>query len=649
MVSKKIAPYGDWESPISVESTVSKTRSLSAPRANLESGRAFYTESREDGSTTIVEILKDGRKEVLPVEYNAKNSVYEYGGSPYAVLPDDRIIFSNKDNTVHIVDPDSMECFKLAGGPKLRYSNFEANSKSDWVVANQEDHEHDTPDGVRNYIVAINTRTKDTVKRILDTADFYYEPSFSPDGSKLAWLEWNHPELPFDAARLYTATWNDHGSISDIRLIAGKDREGVAEPRWGPDGSLFFGKEIGNYRRLFRILPGSDEQHEVKLKGLDNAEFGGLRWFQGCHTYAPLSKRHIVAAPVILGQSRLILIDMESNSWKDIGDTERLSEVNLDAVARLSDTSVLVIGAGDTTGKALYQIDVEGTTQIKELRSSTDDSFPESFCSKPMLKSIRSKGHPERELHGFFWLPHNPDYQAPEGHLPPLIMISHGGPTSYLGPGLKPRVQYFTSRGYAVLAFNYNGSCAHGKAYRNALWGNWGLVDSDDAAEFADNLTETGQVRAGGVGITGVSAGGYNTLRSLTRHAKTFAGGVCLSGVSDIKRLDDSTHKLESDYTDHLVLAAGVDGSEKDKICHERSPLFEAHKITAPLLLLHGGADKITPLDQALEMASAIEKAGGEVDLIVVDSEGHGFSQPKNVKLWLEEEEKWWRKTLLKG
>ncbi|UZP33146.1 hypothetical protein NXS19_000962 [Fusarium pseudograminearum] len=606
MASKTTAPFGDWESPISLDSIVSKTRSLSAPRVNLESGRAFYAESREDGSTTIVEILKNGRKEVLPAEYNAKNSVYEYGGSPYAVLPDDRIIFSNEDNTVHIVDPDSMKCFKLAGGPKLRYSNFEANPKSDWVVANQEDHEHDTPDGVRNYIVAINTRTKDTVKRILDTADFYYEPSFSPDGSKLAWLEWNHPELPFDAARLYTATWHDQGSISDIRLIAGKDREGVAEPRWGPDGSLFFGKEVGNYRRLFHIFPGSDEQQEVNVKGLDNAEFGELRWFQGCHTYVPLSERQLVAA----------LSFLDNPEWFS------LTWMNLDAVARLSNTSVLVIGAGDTTGKALYQIDVEGTSQIKELRSSTDDSFPESFCSKPLLKSIRSKGLPERELHGFLWLPHNPDYQAPEGHLPPLIMISHGGPTSYLGPGLKPRVQYFTSRGYAVLAFNYNGSCAHGKAYRNALWGNWGLVDSDDAAEFADNLTETGQ---------------------------TFAGGVCLSGVSDIKRLDDSTHKLESDYTDHLVLATDVDGSEKDKICRERSPLFEAHKITAPLLLLHGGADKITPLDQALEMASAIEKAGGEVELIVVDSEGHGFSQPKNVKLWLEEEEKWWRKTLLKG
>lgn len=365
------------------------------------------------------------------------------------------------------------------------------------------------------------------------------------------------------------------------------------------------------------------------------------------HTYAPLSDRHLVASPFILGKSRVILIDLESGRWKDIGDSQRLAEVQLDAVARLSNTSVLVVGSGETNAKALYRIDTEGSGQITQVRGSTDDGLPREFCSNPILKTIRSKGQPERELYGFLWFPHNPDFQAPEGDLPPLIMTSHGGPTSYTGPGLDPRTQYFTSRGYAVLAFNYKGSCAHGREYREALWGNWGLVDSDDAAEFADNLTSKGVVKLGGVGITGVSAGGYNTLRSLTRHPSTFAGGVCLSGVSDIKRLDDSTHKLESDYTDHLVLQKGVDKSEKDRICHERSPLFEAHKITAPLLLLHGGSDKITPLDQAQEMANAIKKAGGEVELIVVPEEGHGFGQPKNVRLWLEEEEKWWRKTLL--
>lgn len=233
-----------------------------------------------DGSNAIVEITSSGVKEVLPPDYDAKNSVYEYGGSPYAILPDDRIIFSNKGNTVHILNPDTKEVHRLTGTPNLRYSNFDANSSSPWVAANQEDHEQDRPDQIRNYIVAINTQTAE-VRRILDTADFYYTPYYSPDGSKLAWLEWNHPDLPFDAAKLYSATWNPEGSVSNVRLVAGQDLDGVAEPRWGPDGTLFFGKEVEGYRRLFRIQPGTDTPVEVKLKGLESSEFGDLRWFQG--------------------------------------------------------------------------------------------------------------------------------------------------------------------------------------------------------------------------------------------------------------------------------------------------------------------------------------------------------------------------------
>ncbi|KAF4975652.1 hypothetical protein FZEAL_7587 [Fusarium zealandicum] len=409
------------------------------------------------------------------------------------------------------------------------------------------------------------------VKRILDSADFYYTPCFSPDGSKLVWLEWDHPDLPFDAAKLYSATWNSEGCISHVRLIAGKDREGVAEPRWGPDGTLFFGKEANGYRRLFRLHPDAEAPVEIKLEGLDQSEFGELR----CCTYAPLSCRHLVAVPVTLGVSRVILVDLEASSWRELGDASILSEVMLDSVARQSDTSFLIMGAGTTSAKALYRVDIGDTDHVTKLRGSTEETFPETIYSRAEALRISSKGQPRREIHGFFWMPHNPDFVAPEGALPPLIMSSHGGPTSYTGLGLKLRTQYFTSRGYAYFAVNYAGSSGHGCQYRESLFGNWGLVDTDDAAEFANYLVETGRIRPGGAGITGVSAGGYNTLSTLTRHPQAFAGGVCLSGVSDIKRLDESTHKLESDYADHLVLARGADKAEKDRICRERSPLEE--------------------------------------------------------------------------
>lgn len=251
-----------------------------ANKAQAVSKRAFYTESRESGGITIIEITNQGLKDVLPVEYGAKNSVYEYGGSPFAILSDDHIIFSNKDNSVHILNPDTQQVSRLTGHDILRYSNFDAHPASPWVLANQESHENDTPEGVRNYIVAINTETAE-VRRLLDTADFYYTPYFSPDGGRLAWLEWNHPDLPYDAAKLYTATWNKNGSISDVRLVSGKEKEGAAEPRWGVDGTLFFAKELRGYRRLFRHRPGQSEPVEVKLDGLDDADFAEINWYQG--------------------------------------------------------------------------------------------------------------------------------------------------------------------------------------------------------------------------------------------------------------------------------------------------------------------------------------------------------------------------------
>ncbi|KAH6900440.1 Alpha/Beta hydrolase protein [Thelonectria olida] len=653
-ITKGVAPYGLWKSEISVDSVVSKSRSLSSPRASKKSGRAFYTESRELGGTSIIEVIVDeltkavSLNDVLPAEYSAKNSVYEYGGVTFAVLPDDRIIFSNKDDTVHILNPDTKEVSPLTGASKLRYSDFDANPKDHWVLSNQEDHTIDTPAGVRNYIVAINAQTGE-VKRILTSADFYYTPYFSPDGNKLVWLEWNHPDLPFDAAKLYLATWHADGSISNTVLIAGGDREGVAEPRWGPDGSLFFCKEIRGYRKLFRLPPGQNVPTEVQVDSrLDEAEFGEIRWFQGSHTYAPLSRRQIVACPLKAGTSELTLIDLDTGSCKVLAGASFITEVVLNALFRVDDTTFLVIAAGSHNAQTLYRFEVgddEGSFTV--LRSSSEEKVDRMMYSLPESLAIYSKETPTRTIHGFLWLPHNPWFEAPSGSLPPLIMICHGGPTSYHGPGLKLRIQYFTSRGYAVLALNHAGSTGYGQKYRNALFGNWGLVDADDGAELVEYLVEEGRVRHGAAGITGVSSGGYNTLRTLTRHPRTFAAGVCLSGISDVKKLDESTHKLESDYTDHLMLSPGSSKADKERICRERSPLYDVDKIRASLLLLHGAKDKVTPLDQAQLIADAIRAKGGVVKFIVAPDEGHGFSQPHNVRLWLEEEEAWWRRRLL--
>lgn len=225
-------------------------------------------------------MTSDGLQDILPSDFSVQNRVYEYGGSKLDVLPDDRIIFSNKDDTVRLLDPDSGEVQLVVQSDVLRYSSFCASHSSPWVLAIEEDHTFTDPYKVQNYIVAINVE-KSAVVRVVSGSDFYYIPQFSLDGSRVSWLEWNHPDLPFSAGKLYVGDWRIDGSIRDARLVAGQNYESVAEPRWGPDGSLFFGKEMGSRRKLYRLRPNGESEEVIKLVGLDDAEFGEARLMEG--------------------------------------------------------------------------------------------------------------------------------------------------------------------------------------------------------------------------------------------------------------------------------------------------------------------------------------------------------------------------------
>ncbi|KAF2175190.1 alpha/beta-hydrolase [Zopfia rhizophila CBS 207.26] len=647
MTLKTIAPYGEWKSEITADTVISGSRPMSSIRVCGHSGRAFFKEARPDGTNGIVEITSDGLNDVLSISYSAQSRVYEYGGAPYAVMPNGRIIFSNaKDSSVNVLNVDSGEVSRLVAKLFLRYSNFDAYpGDQPWVLAIEEDHERDTPDSVKNYIVAINTKSSE-VKRVVSGADFYYDPHFSLDGSKISWLQWNHPDLPFSSAQLFCANWSSDASPSNIVVVAGKNRDGVAEPRWGPDGTLFFGQEVDGFRQLFRLIPGDSTASLISLVGLENGELGEISWLQGSRTYVPLSSKFLAASCIRYGSSTCILIDIETGNWTDL--KLPAAEIKFDSMERLSETSFLVIGSGATTPPALYKVEVGETTAITTVRESANEKLSPSIFSVPEHICVPAKGSPKREIHGFFWAPHNPKYEGPNNKPPPLILQSHGGPTSYTSPGLKLTTQYFTSRGFAYFSLNYTGSSGHGRDYREALFGNWGIVDADDAAECVQYLSATGRINGAAVGITGGSAGGYNVLQALVQHPTLFAGGVCICGVSSIKQLGEKTHKLESKYVDALVLRPGMSEEEKEKVMHERSPVYHAGNIASPLLWLHGSEDTVVPIEQAMVIEKAIKEKGGDVKLVIVPGEGHMFGRPQSQLVWLREEEQWWRKTLLK-
>lgn len=365
-------------------------------------------------------------------------------------------------------------------------------------------------------------------------------------------------------------------------------------------------------------------------------------------TFVPLTANLLVATAVTNGLSRLIAINLSTGSWKLLADDKTLCHISGDSVAKLDDNSVLVIGNGTVSHKAVHRIDVEHPENNKVIRKAIDEKFPDGIFARPETLRVRSKGSPTRDIFGFLWMPRNPLYTGPTGELPPLILNTHGGPTGHTGSGLNLRGQYFTSRGYAYLELNYTGSTGHGRHYRESLFGNWGIVDSADVVEVADHLADAGRVNRNGIGITGASAGGYNTLQSLSRYPGKFAGGVCVCGISDLLSFNDGTHKLESDYTEALVLHPGVSEEEKLKIFRERSAMYHTDGMDSPLLLLHGQADTVVPIQQARIIAEALKKLDRDVEIIEVEDEGHMFSKPSSAKLWLLEEERWWKKTLLK-
>lgn len=245
------------------------------------------------------------------------------------------------------------------------------------------------------------------------------------------------------------------------------------------------------------------------------------------------SNKFLAASCIRYGSNTGILIDVETGEWTDL--KLLMAEIKFDSMERLSEKSFFVIGGCITSPPALYKVEVGETTAITTVRESTNEKFTPSIFSVPEYICIPAKGSPKRDIHGFFWAPHNPKYRGPDNKLPPLILQSHGGPTSYTSPGLKLTAQYFTSRGFAYFSLNYTGSSGHGRDYREALFGNWGIVDADDAAECVQYLSATGRINSAAVGITGGSAGGYNVLQALVRYPTLFAGGVCICGVSDVK------------------------------------------------------------------------------------------------------------------
>ena len=613
--SKQAAICGAWPSPISAAVVAAGASPLS--QVALDGADVYWLAGRasEGGRTTLLRQRGQDVAEMTPAPFNVRSRVHEYGGGALLVA-DGAIYFSNfADNRLYVAS-EGYGPVALTSEGAHRYADFVLDSGGQRLISVREDHAAEGHPV--NTICAIGLDGAETV--LVEGSNFYAAPRLSPDGRQLAWLSWNHPNMPWQGTELWLAEVEAGGALANARLVAGGVDESICQPEWSPSGVLHFVSDRSGWWNLYR-LAGAVVQ---PLCGRA-AEFGMPHWSFGDSTYGFRSDEEIVCAYIENGVSRLAQLSTTSGKLHPIANPyEEIRHL------RVAGSVVALLGGAPTIPLELARIDLYTgghevlARSITELPDVGNLSVPESI-------TYQTTGH--RIAHAFYYPPRNADYEAAPGSKPPLMVISHGGPTSMATNTLKLATQYWTSRGFAVLDVNYGGSSGFGRAYREALKGQWGVVDVDDCVAGARHLAARGMVDPERLVIRGGSAGGLTTLCALTFH-DVFKAGASYYGVSDLKGLDDDSHKFESHYNEYLIAPQ----PEAQTLYLLRSPINHADQLKRPMIFFQGLDDKVVPPQQSEVMVNALREAGVPVAYITLEGEGHGFRKADSIVRTLEAE-----------
>jgi dipeptidyl aminopeptidase/acylaminoacyl peptidase len=613
-----VSPYGSWKSPITTDLVAGAEVGLEQIRLNGDDIYWIERRPQEGGRKVIVRCSRDGKiADVTPTGFNARTRVHEYGGGDYAVA-DGKIVFSNfTDQRLYLQEVGSQPK-PLTPEATLRYADGQIDRRRNLFFCVRED--HSGAGEAVNTLVRINLVGSEGATVLISGNDFYSSPRLSPDGSHLAWLAWNHPNMPWDGTELRVGTLTDDGSITDARRIAGGVDESICQPEWSPDGSLYFVSDRTGWWNLYRWR----DDHIEPLCPMD-AEFGQPHWVFGTSLYAFASERTIVCSYTKDGRDYLATLDTQARTLHRIDlPFSSISQV------RCSADRVAFIGASPTESTAVFSLDVT-TKHFEVLRRSRETTVALGYLTE--AKSIEFPTEGGLSAYGYFYPPRNIDYTAPANEKPPLIVMSHGGPTSSSSSSLKYSIQYWTSRGIAVLDVNYGGSSGYGRAYRERLRAQWGIVDVDDCVNGARYLAERGEVDGNRLAIRGGSAGGYTTLCALT-FRDAFKAGASHYGICDLEALARDTHKFESRYLDRLI---GPYPERKD-LYVKRSPIHFTDRLNCPMIIFQGLEDKVVPLNQAEKMVEAVLAKKLPIAYLTFEGEQHGFRKAENIKRVLEAE-----------
>jgi dipeptidyl aminopeptidase/acylaminoacyl peptidase len=659
MGERQVAPYGSWKSPITSELIVRGSVGLTGPA--LDGADVYWTEVRptEDGRSVVVRLEGDARRDLFPAPFNARTRVHEYGGGDYLVHGG-TLYFSNfSDQRLYRVAPEEAQPRPLTpeSQSRLRFADMTPDETRRRLIAVREDHTADEHEPA-NTLVALRLdmgAEENTGEVLASGYDFYSSPRVSPDGKYLAWLAWRHPNMPWDGTELWVGEFVGEGRLARTRRVAGGESESIFQPEWSPAGVLHFVSDRGGWWNLYRAkaveklfdetgegdegvegakgeegsggIENGSEGFEVEALCPTDAEFGLPQWGFGMSTYGFVAETRIVCAFVERGVSRLGELDTETKRLRRI----EVSFEEITYVRASAATGRAIFRAGSPTrGVSIVELD-PANDGITVLRRSSDLEIEEGYVSA--ARAVEFPTENGLTAHGFYYAPRNGDFVAPDTERPPLLVKSHGGPTAAAVTTLSLSIQYWTSRGFAVLDVNYGGSTGHGRAYRERLNGRWGVVDVDDCVNGARYLIEQGLADPERCVIDGGSAGGYTTLAALTFRDQ-FRAGASHYGVSDLAALVRDTHKFESRYLDRLV-APYPEGAD---VYRERSPINFTDGLSCPVIFFQGLEDKVVPPNQAEMMVDALRRKGLPVAYVAFPGEQHGFRRAENIRRALDGE-----------
>ncbi|MEO5941424.1 MAG: S9 family peptidase [Candidatus Limnocylindrales bacterium] len=614
---RRLSPYGSWESPYAIE--LLAKGAITFGEIGAAGGRRWWLEGRaeEGGRQVLVRRETDGAlTRLTPEGFNARSRVHEYGGG--SILVDDALVVVSDFATgrlQRISAPGVLEPL-TPDDRAWRYADLSLDRARNRILAIREDHEPDTlarHGEAENAVVAIDLDTG-AVTVLADGADFFSSPRLSPDGSRLAWLRWNHPNLPWDGTELVLADLDGAGRPTGARVVAGSASDWVAQPRWSPVGVLHFVAEPDGWMNLFRL--SADETVERASEPVE-AEFAFPDWIFALADYAFADDGSIVAVGRSAGRDRLYRVAADGTSQPlDLP----FSEIGYVAV----DGEVAVFRAAATDRPwAVVELDL-ATERTTELRRST--ALDIVAADTAMGEPVEFPTDGDRTAFGILYRPASQTFAGPADARPPLIVTSHGGPTAQASTAFAILTQLFTSRGFAVLDVDYGGSTGYGRDYRKRLEGEWGVVDLADCVAGARWLAEQGTVDGARLAIRGGSASGYTTLCAVT-FSDVFAAGTSYFGIGDLETFVAQTHKFESLYLDRLI---GPYPERKD-LYHDRSPLNFAERISCPVLILQGAEDRIVPRAQAEQIVDALWERQLPHAYLLYPGEDHGFRAAANI------------------